>query len=749
MKNQKEVFKSGNEMAAIAAADINYHVMGYYPISPSTEVAQNLDMMRVNGGHDIELIPADGEHSSAGICYGAAVAGARVFNATSANGLEFMLEQLPVFSGTRYPMVMNLISRTVSGPLNIHCDHSDLYMTLNLGWLILNASDPQSVYDQNIMALKLAEKSNVMLPAIVSFDGYITSHQKHNVEVFKDSKDVRDSVGKKRLDKNKYISDLKNPITVGAHMVQTDLINNKKQLDDAMFNAIDEYEKITKEYEKISGRKYEVVDSYMMEDAEVAIFLINSTSKTAKNAVDELRAQGKKVGVISPNILRPFPEKHIAEAIKNVKTLIVGERADTPGNSHSVIHGDILNTIKNYGLKTQTSSLIYGLGGNELYKEDLEKILLKAFDGVNKEKEIYGTKKGDSLEDDKFINREFEYKPEEFKVGGFSYDYDEENHKLNVKVPPLRKLMKKPRRIAGGHSACPGCGIFPGVEQFLRGIEGDVVLINQTGCAYVVSANYPYSAHKGNYVHNLFQSGAATLSGAVEAVLELKKRKEIEFDDDATFVMLSGDGGMDIGMGSAIGAALRNHKMIILEYDNEGYMNTGAQQSYSTPLGHRTSTSNVGTKLVGKQFDHKDTVQIMAATHIPYVFTGVDAFPQDLVKKAAKAQWYANKMGLVYGKILITCPLNWKSLEKDGSKILEAAVNSNFFPLYEVEQGVTNITYNPEEVGNKVEAEEWLKYMGKSRHLLRPENKDILERFKYVIDQRWNQIKAKDENEYL
>ncbi len=139
MKNQKEVFKSGNEMAAIAAADINYHVMGYYPISPSTEVAQNLDMMRVNGGHDIELIPADGEHSSAGICYGAAVAGARVFNATSANGLEFMLEQLPVFSGTRYPMVMNLISRTVSGPLNIHCDHSDLYMTLNLGWLILNA----------------------------------------------------------------------------------------------------------------------------------------------------------------------------------------------------------------------------------------------------------------------------------------------------------------------------------------------------------------------------------------------------------------------------------------------------------------------------------------------------------------------------------------------------------------------------------------------------------------------------------
>ena len=190
-------------------------------------------------------------------------------------------------------------------------------------------------------------------------------------------------------------------------------------------------------------------------------------------------------------------------------------------------------------------------------------------------------------------------------------------------------------------------------------------------------------------------------------------------------------------------------KLVLLEYDNEGYMNTGAQLSYSTPIGHRTSTSNIGKLSAGKEFDHKDTVQIMAATNIPYVFTGVDAFPQDLVRKAAKAQWYANNHGLVYGKILISCPLNWKSEDKDGSTLLEHAVNSNFFPLYEIENGRTTITYNPEEAGAKVKPEEWLKLMGKSKHLLKPENEAILNHFNSIIDRRWKKIVAKHEHPEL
>lgn len=749
MRKQKAVFKSGNEMAAQAVADINYHFMGYYPISPSTEIAQNLDMMRVNGKHDVKLFAADGEHSSAGMMYGAALAGARVFNATSANGLAFMIEQLPVVSGTRYPLVMNLVNRSISAPLNIHCDHSDLYMMLNMGWVILNASNPQAVYDLNMMAIKIAENKKVMLPTLLSFDGYITSHQKHNVEVFESTQDVQEFVGAKRIDKNKYLTDMNNPITVGAHQTQENLLNNKKQLTDALNNALEVYEEVAKEYKELTNRDYPLVETYGDSEAEVAIFLLNSAAEISKEAIDKLNGEGKKVKLIKPNIIRPFPIEQIMKELQGVSKLIIGERADVSGTDSSYLSGDINSRLNNLpDMNINTKTMIYGLGGNEVFAEDFERVINDIIDGkINDNKFYLNLKEG--VEGKQIIDRDFDYKSEDFKVGGFTYDYDEENHKLNVKIPPLRNLMKKPKRITGGHSACPGCGIFPGVEQFLRGIEGDVVLVNQTGCAYVVSANYPYSAHKGNYVHNLFQNGASTLSGVVEAAIELKSRGEVDFDDDATFVMLTGDGGMDIGMGSSIGAALRNHKMIILEYDNEGYMNTGAQMSYSTPIGHRTSTSNVGSKIKGKTFDHKDTVQIMAATNIAYTFTGVDYFAQDLIKKAAKAQWYAKHYGLVYGKILITCPLNWKSEEKNGSIILKEAVDCNFFPLYEIEQGITNITYNPEEMGNKVEVEEWLKYMGKSKHMLEPENKELLEHFRSIVNHRFEVLKVKHENEYL
>ncbi len=747
MKNQKSVFKSGNEMAAISAAHINYHFMGYYPISPSTEVAQNLDMMRVNGEHDISMHAADGEHPAAGMMYGAAAAGARVINATSSNGLAFMMEQLPVISGSRYPLVLNIVNRTVSAPLNIHCDHSDLYMTLNLGWVTLLASNTQAVYDQNILALKVAERVN--LPAIVSYDGYITSHQKHNVEVFADSQDVRSYLGEKQFAKNKYLHDLDNPITVGAHQT-SDFINNRYQMELALKSALEVYEEEAAEYAKMTGRNYAPIEVTGDDDAEVALFILNSGAEIAKNAVKQLHAEGKKVKLIKPNIIRPFPTEQVAAALKGVKRLIVAERCDTPGSENGNLSSDINGIIIRNKLAIESKTLIYGLGGEELFIEDVIAIYNNALEGdFNLVKDYFGIKKGTGQIDEQVISRKVNIDRSEYKIGGFSYDFDEETNKLNVKVPPLRKLMKKPKRITGGHSACPGCGIFPGIEQFMRGLEGDVVIVNQTGCAYVVSANYPTSAHKQNYMHNLFQNGASTLSGIVEGVLELKKRGEIEFDDDATFVMITGDGGMDIGMGSAIGAALRNHNMIILEYDNEGYMNTGAQLSYSTPIGHRTSTSNVGSVSQGKEFDHKDSVKIMAATNIPYVFTGVDAFPQDLIKKAAKAQWYAKNKGLVYGKILITCPLNWKSDEKEGSNILSAAVNCNFFPLYEVEGGITSLTYKPEEVGANVEAAEWLKYMGKAKHLLKPENKEIYEHFTKVIAHRYDVLKAKDEHPML
>lgn len=742
-------FRSGNEMAAKAAAQINYHVMGFFPITPSTEIAEYLDEMKAEGEHDIKLIPADGEHGSAGICYGAATGGGRVFNATSANGFLYMLEQLPVQSGTRFPMVLNLVTRSVSGPLDIRGDHSDLYFGLNVGWPILLAKDPQAVYDMNLMALRVAEHADVRLPVIVASDGFFTSHQKRRVQYFTNRETVQQFVGETPKD---YVTSLdpKNPVTIGPYMNDPDYINNKYQQSVAMYNAERVYLEVAEEFAKLSGRKYGLLDQYQMDDAEVAVFLINSASDTAKDVVDKLRSQGIKAGVVAPNIIRPFPKKAIQEALKNVKVVLVGERADSFGGHGANITHEIKAALQEIKADTVVLSRIFGVGGKDFYSDDAEaffQMCIDAKDGKDvKLFDYYGHTPGKAELAPKKVMQPL---VEKDTSGYVSVTKDEATGELKVKMPPLRALTAKEKRIAPGHGACPGCGIFPGIETFLKGIEGDVVVLYQTGCAMVTTTGFPYSSHKVTYLHNLFQNGAATLSGVVEMFWEKKRRGEIEVGEDITFIMVTGDGGMDIGMGPAIGAALRNHKMIVLEYDNEGYMNTGAQLSYSTPFGHMTATSNVGAKQGGKPFHHKDTAQIMASTNIPYVFTGVEAQPQDLIKKGAKAQWYAKNEGLVYGKILISCPLNWKAPDNLGNEIVGNAVNTCFFPLYEVERGVTKITYDPEEKGKRVPVAEWLKMMGKTKHLLRPEYADSLKAFEDEVERRWRRLKAKHENPYL
>ncbi|GIQ67713.1 pyruvate synthase [Xylanibacillus composti] len=753
---QRIVYESGNEMAAYAAHQINYHIMGYFPISPSTEVAQFLDLMKANGQHDIKLIPADGEHGSAGICYGASTAGGRVFNATSANGYLYMLEQMPVQSGTRFPMVMNLVCRSVSGPLDIHGDHSDLYYALNTGWPILMSRDPQAVYDMNIMALKLAEDPEVRLPVLVTQDGYFTSHQKRRVMTISKREDVLKFIGEKPPQGFPDTLDRNNPITVGPYMNEPDYINNCYQQSMAMYKAEEVYDRIRKEYAELTGRDYPILDLYRMEDAEVAVFLMNSASEIIKDVVDQLREKGIKAGSIAPNMIRPFPAKAIAEALKHVKAITVGDRADSYGGHGGNMVNEIKAALYTHNVKSPlVISRVYGLGGKDFYAEDGHALFELAIDAMNKgyvEKpfDYHGHTPGDPAKKPQRVLEPMKY--EDLKTGLITVTPDEETGKLKVKIPPLRALTKKPKRIAPGHGACPGCGIFSGLELFFKGIEGDIVALFHTGCAMVVTTGYPYSAHKATYIHNLFQNGAATLSGVVEMFWQRKARGELDhlgLQDDFTFVMITGDGGMDIGMGPAIGAALRNHKMIILEYDNEGYMNTGAQLSYSTPMGHRTSTSNVGKFQGGKVFHHKDTAQIMAATNISYVFTGSESNPQDLLKKAAKAQWYAQNVGLVYGKILITCPLNWLSDDKEGTSIVNAAVDSCFFPLYEIEQGVTTITYNPEEKGKRIPLSEWLKMMGKTKHLGKPEYEETLKAFQAEVDRRWTQLKAKHEHPAL
>ncbi|GMT42331.1 MAG: hypothetical protein IEMM0002_0742 [bacterium] len=744
-------FLSGNEMAAKAVEQMNVHLMGYYPITPSTEVAEYLDEAKAAGRHEMKLVPGDGEHGAAGICFGAVTAGGRVFNATSANGLLYSLEQMPVQSGTRMPMVLNLVTRSVSGPLDIRGDHSDLYSTLNLGWLIFCAKDPQSTYDLIAVATKAGEHPDVRLPSIVANDGFFTSHQKRKILYFKDNKTLQNFVGPFKPTVSSV--DTKNPVTIGPYMNDPDLINNKKQLSLAMHAAENVIRQTLDEYAKLSGRQYRMLETYRMEDAEAAIMILNSAADTAMEMADELRSQGKKVGVIYPVVLRPFPAEELRRVCKNLKSLLVADRADVFGANGGAMAIDAKAALKDDPEnKTLVFCRIYGLGGKDYYDLDAKDMFELALEAAGSGKvevsyDYIGAEPGDVSYSIPVKNDPIPQ--EKSSPGTIKVAMDEKTGKLVVKGVKQRDLTKMPQRIAPGHGACPGCGIFPNIGTFLKGIEGHVVMLWHTGCGMVVTTGYPNTAFNVTYIHNLFQNGAATLSGVVEMFHERKKRGEIPKDEDITFIMVTGDGGLDIGLGPALGTAFRNHKMIILEYDNQGYMNTGHQLSFTTPLGHATSTSNIGPYGKGKAGHHKDSAQLFAACHIPYVFTACESNYKDLITKAAKAQWYARNEGLVFGKFFSVCPLNWRHPDDNGAELCNTAIDCNFFPLYEVEHGVTTLNYDPEAKGKKVDVIEWLKKMGKTKHLLKPENAQLVEEFRKEVDRRFQRIKAMSENPVL
>lgn len=736
---QKLIFESGNELAALAAKQINYHVMGYYPITPSTQIAEYLDQMRADGKHSIAMIPAEGEHSAAGICYGAAAGGGRVFNATSANGLLYALEQLPVQSGTRLPMVMNLACRTVSGPLSIKGDHSDVMYTLNTGWVILFADSPQEVYDLNICGLKIAEE--LRLPVIVAFDGFFTSHQKRNCHVFTDDKAVQEFIGPCKSEYNAL--DLEHPCSIGSYMNEPDLINNRYQLHLAMEKAREVIPAVFNDYKKLSGRKLEAVKGYKTEDAQILLFVLGSAYLTARSAVDKLRSQGKKVGVFTLGMLRPFPSAEIADLCKSARCIMVADRQDSYGAGGGNMSLEIRSALQGSCCKAKVLSRIYGLGGKDFYEKDAIELFESCYDESAPSFDYMGVYPGDK----DYSPRPY-FAPIKADDARTGINLSEANGKLQAKGASIRETLSMPKRLAPGHGACPGCGIPVNLNLLLRGIEGNVVLLFQTGCGMVVTTGYPKTAFKIPYVHNLFQNGAATLSGLSRMFRQRQERGELP-EGEITFIMVSGDGGMDIGMGSAMGTALRGERLIIFEYDNGGYMNTGYQLSYSTPMGAKSATSHLGRTQWGKSFFNKDMPQIMAATGMPYVATAAESDPNDFIKKAAKAQHYANNYGTAYLRCLSACPLNWGDRPNTERKVVEAAVNCCYFPLYEVERGITTLSYDPEARKKKTGVDEWLKMMGRTKHLCHNDYKDVLSAIQTEVDRRWARLKALSEHPQL
>ena len=362
---------SGNEAAAIAMKQINPDVVAAFPITPSTEIPQYFSSFVSNGTVDTEFVAVESEHSAMSACIGAEAAGARAMTATSSNGLSLMWEMVYIASSLRLPIVMSLVNRAVSGPLNIHNDHSDAMGVRDAGWIQLFSENNQEAYDNLVMAHRIAEHKDVLLPLMVCQDGFITSHSIENIELIEDDL-VKKFVGTYKPEH--YLLNDKEPMAIGPLDLQAYLFEHKRQQAEAMRNAKKVILEVSEEFEKMTGRKYCFFEEYKLEDAEIAIVCMNSTAGTAKYTVDKLREKGVKAGLLKIRMFRPFPAEEVAKALSHLKAIAVLDKADSLNAAGGALFEDVVSGMYVSNTHVPTVSYVYGIGGRDTKADDIEKV---------------------------------------------------------------------------------------------------------------------------------------------------------------------------------------------------------------------------------------------------------------------------------------------------------------------------------------------------------------------------------------
>ena len=362
---------SGNEAVATAMKQINPDVVAAFPITPSTEIPQYFSTFVANGTVDTEFVAVESEHSAMSACIGAQAAGARAMTATSANGLSLMWEMIYIASSLRLPIVLNLVNRAVSGPLNIHNDHSDAMGVRDAGWIMLFSENNQEAYDNNLMAHKIAENKDVQLPIMICQDGFITSHSIENIQLEEDS-EVKKFVGEYHPEH--YLLNKKEPIAVGPLDLQAYLFEHKAQQGEAMKAAKKVILDVSKDFEKWTGRHYDLFESYKLDDAEIAIVCMNSTAGTTKAVVNKLRDNGVKAGLLKIRVYRPFPGEEVSEALSHLKAIAVLDKADSLNAIGGALFEDVTSSMYVAQKNVPIVNYVYGIGGRDTTEKDIESV---------------------------------------------------------------------------------------------------------------------------------------------------------------------------------------------------------------------------------------------------------------------------------------------------------------------------------------------------------------------------------------
>jgi len=380
---------TGDEAVAYAVKQSKVDIVAAYPITPQTIIVERFSKYVADGEVQTEYVCVESEHSAMSACVGASLTGARVFTASSSQGLALMHEMLYIASGLRCPIVMGVANRALSAPINIHGDHSDMMGSRDSGWVQIYVENAQEAYDWAIQAFKIAEDKDVQLPVSVNLDGFILSHLLEGVDVLEDK-----AVGRfLQLRKPLFTLDPDKPITVGALCLPDYYFEFKRQQVEAMRNVPRVLDNVTKEFGRVTGRNYGVLETFGMEDAEAAILCLGSTAGTAREVAKKLRGQGKKVGVIKLWLYRPFPTQDIIAASRHLKALAVLDRAVSFGAPYGALCSDVVSALHALKERPQLFNVAYGLGGRDIEPCDIELVFNEALEtaktGVVKEETMF------------------------------------------------------------------------------------------------------------------------------------------------------------------------------------------------------------------------------------------------------------------------------------------------------------------------------------------------------------------------
>lgn len=369
---QKTEVWDGNMAVSHALRQAQVDVMAAYPITPSTPIVQNYGNFISNGYIDGEFIMVESEHAAMSACVGAAAAGGRVATATSSQGLALMIEVLYQASGMRLPVLLNLVNRSLASPLNVNGDHSDMYLTRDAGWINLCTYNPQEAYDFNLMGFKIAEDLRVRIPIIINQDGFICSHKAQNVNPLSDD-DAYNFIGDYKQ-KNSML-DFSKPATYGVQTEEDWHFEHKAQLHSAIMNSMPIIKEVFNSFEKLTGRKYNIVEEYNSNDADLIIVALGTTVESARVASKKLREKNIKAGVVSIRSLRPFPYIELGNALKNAKAIAMLDRS-LPAGTMGMLFNEVAACI--YQAKDSKhpvlSNYIYGLGGRDLTQQHIMEV---------------------------------------------------------------------------------------------------------------------------------------------------------------------------------------------------------------------------------------------------------------------------------------------------------------------------------------------------------------------------------------